>query len=213
MASGIGNCYIGNCYTCDYRSIVELGHIRLARRILLVCVATWRSGFLLDGGRNMVVQQASRILFSTLTVILLTIGSARADKIENGVAVFAALDKVTARISKLEVPIDSTVEFGSLKVTPRACFSRAPTEPPRTSAFVEVDEIQLEKSDQRLFTGWMSAESPGMNGVEHPVFDVWLTGCGKPERQISERGRARGAGQGGEDGGEETVRSRRRVRR
>jgi len=100
-----------------------------------------------------------------------------AQPLSNQVAVFAALDKVTARISRLEIALDRTVRFGALKVTPRVCNSRPPTEPPKTSSFVEVDEIKLDGSERRLFTGWMFAESPGLNAVEHPVFDVWLTGC------------------------------------
>ena len=90
---------------------------------------------------------------------------------------FAALDKVTGRISHLEIPIDKTVEFGALKVTPRVCNTRPPTEAPHTSSFVEVDEVKLTGEIQRIFTGWMFAESPGLNAVEHPVFDVWLTSC------------------------------------
>jgi hypothetical protein len=102
---------------------------------------------------------------------------ARADKIENPIAVFAALDKVTGRISHLEIPINHTVQFGALKVTPRVCDTRPPTEPPDTSSFVEVDEIKLTGEVERIFTGWMFAESPGLHAVEHPVFDVWLTSC------------------------------------
>ena len=102
---------------------------------------------------------------------------AGAEVLRNQVAVFAALDKVTARISRLEIELNGTVKFGALKVTPRACNSRPPTEPPKTTSFVEVDEITLDGSVRRLFTGWMFAESPGLNAVEHPVFDVWLTEC------------------------------------
>jgi hypothetical protein len=111
--------------------------------------------------------------------------AAISERLENTVAVFAALDKVTARISKLEVPLNQTVRFGSLKVTPRSCFSRPPTEPPKTTTFVEVDEILLEGQERRLFTGWMFAESPGLNAVEHPVFDVWLTQCGQSSRSVT----------------------------
>src|SRR5690606_16813761 len=96
---------------------------------------------------------------------------------ENEVAVFAALDKVTARIKTIPVPLNQTERFGSLKITPRVCYSRPPTEPPKTTSFVEVDEVQLDGQEKRIFTGWMFAESPGLNAVEHPVFDVWLTGC------------------------------------
>jgi hypothetical protein len=103
-----------------------------------------------------------------------------AQRIENAVAVFAALDKVTAKISKLEVPLNETKSFGALKVTPRVCYTRAPTEPPKTTTFVEVDEIMLDGKEKRLFSGWMFADSPGLNAVEHPVFDVWLTDCAQP---------------------------------
>ena len=108
---------------------------------------------------------------------LTTPGLAQADIVKNPIAVFAALDKVTGRISHLEIPINKTVEFGALKVTPRVCDTRPPTEAPHTSSFVEVDEVKLTGEVQRIFTGWMFAESPGLHAVEHPVFDVWLTNC------------------------------------
>jgi len=106
--------------------------------------------------------------------------TAHAERLENGKAVFAALDKVTARISRLEVKLGETVKFGALKVTPRACYSRPPTEPPKTSTFVEIDELLLDGKEKRIFAGWMFAESPGLNAVEHPIYDVWLTGCRDP---------------------------------
>ncbi len=108
-----------------------------------------------------------------------------AQKVENPITVFAALDKVTARISPLEIPIGESVRFGALTVTPRVCYSRPPTEPPLTSAFVEVDEIKLSGEKQRIFTGWMFAQSPGLHAVEHPVFDVWLTNCKTEEPEQS----------------------------
>jgi hypothetical protein len=109
---------------------------------------------------------------------------ASAQRIENQVAVFAALDKVTARISKLEAPLGETVKFGSLKLTPRVCYSRPPTEQPKTTTFIEVDEVLLSGQEKRLFSGWMFAESPGLNAIEHPVFDVWLTECRQPVKPV-----------------------------
>jgi hypothetical protein len=117
----------------------------------------------------------------------LAAAGAHAERIENGVAVFAALDKVTARTSKFAVSLNETVQFGALKVTPRACYSRPPTEQPKTTSFVEVDEIELDGHEKRIFTGWMFAESPGLNAVEHPVFDVWLTDCQKPKGTVAQR--------------------------
>lgn len=122
---------------------------------------------------------ASLILSSILAALIVGLGGGpvRAEMIKNPVAVFAALDKVTGRISHLEIPINQTVEFGALKVTPRVCNSRPPTEAPHTTSFVEVDEVTLAGDVHRIFTGWMFADSPGLHAVEHPVFDVWLTNC------------------------------------
>ena len=106
---------------------------------------------------------------------------AAAQRIENQVAVFAALDKVTARIQRLEIKLGETQKFGALKITPRVCYSRSATEPPKTTTFVQVEENQLDGSQKRIFSGWMFAESPGLNAMEHPVFDVWLTECGLPK--------------------------------
>ena len=102
---------------------------------------------------------------------------AAAQKIANPIAVFAGLDKITARITAFQVPIDETARFGALQVTPRVCYTRPPTEPPFTSTFVEVDEVLIDGSIKRIFTGWMFADSPGLHAVEHPIFDVWLTDC------------------------------------
>jgi hypothetical protein len=108
---------------------------------------------------------------------------AHAQRVDNAIAIFAALDKVTAAVKQVTVQLNQTGEFRTLKITPRACYTRAPTEPPRTSTFVEIDEIMFDGKEKRLFTGWMFAESPGLNPLLHPVFDVWLTSCTQPQQR------------------------------
>jgi len=110
--------------------------------------------------------------------ILAGLGAASADPIRNPTAIFAGLDKTTGRIINFDVAIDETVQFGSLQVTPRVCNTRPQTEAPQTTSFVEVDEQDTGKNDaKRIFSGWMFAASPGLHGVEHPVYDVWLVDC------------------------------------
>jgi hypothetical protein len=116
------------------------------------------------------------ILISLLAPVALA-PPALADKISNPVAVFAGLDKITGRIINFDVYIDETVQFGALQVTPRVCYNRPPTEEPQTDAFVEVDEIGLNRKVKRIFTGWMFAASPGLHAVDNAVYDVWLTDC------------------------------------
>lgn len=102
---------------------------------------------------------------------------AKADRIRNPTAVFAGLDKITGRIISFEVAIDETVQFGALQITPRVCWTRPPTEAPQTTSFTEVDEVTFNNEYRRIFTGWMYASSPGLHGVEHAIYDVWLTDC------------------------------------
>jgi len=123
-------------------------------------------------------------------------GVAAAEPIRHPTAVFAGLDKTTGRIINFDVAVDETVQFGSLQVTPRVCNTRPQTETPQTTSFVEVDELILKPERQaradlrpdqvkadgkqeakRIFSGWMFAASPGLHGVEHPVYDVWLVDC------------------------------------
>jgi hypothetical protein len=102
------------------------------------------------------------------------------EHIDNGRAVFSGLDKVTGRTFSFDAAIGETVRFGALEVTPRACYTRPPTEATNTDAFVEVDEVTLKGEIKRIFTGWMYAASPGLHAVEHPIYDVWLTNCAAP---------------------------------
>jgi hypothetical protein len=120
------------------------------------------------------------ITIAAITILATTTWAMAAGKIINNVAAFAALDKVTGRIEPLDIAIGDTVKFGSLKITAHSCYTRPPTEPPLTSAFIEVDEVRLDGKEEQVFAGWMFAESPGIHAVEHPVFDVWLTDCKTP---------------------------------
>ncbi|SDR09334.1 DUF2155 domain-containing protein [Pseudovibrio sp. Tun.PSC04-5.I4] len=99
--------------------------------------------------------------------------------VKNPVAVFKGLDKITGRITTFDVYIDETVQFGALQVTPRVCNSRPLTEAAQTTAFIEVDELTLDSKVRRIFSGWMFASNPGVNAVEHSVYDIWLINCRK----------------------------------
>ena len=113
-------------------------------------------------------------------VVLFQTAGAWADRIPNPIAIFSGLDKITGVTTTFEVQIGQEARFAGFIVRPRVCYSRPATEEPKTTSFVEVDELETDQSRKRVFTGWMFAESPGLNAVEHPVFDVWLTGCRDP---------------------------------
>jgi hypothetical protein len=102
---------------------------------------------------------------------------AMAETISNPIAAFSGLDKITGRITNFDVYIDETVQFGALQITPRVCYTRPATETQRTSVFLEVDQVSLKGGTQRIFTGWMFADSPALNAIDHPVYDIWLVDC------------------------------------
>ena len=102
---------------------------------------------------------------------------AAAETISNPIASFSGLDKITGRITNFDVYMDETVQFGALQITPRVCYTRPATETQRTSVFLEVDQVSLKGGTERIFTGWMFAESPALNPIDHPVYDVWLVDC------------------------------------
>jgi hypothetical protein len=114
-----------------------------------------------------------------------TVAEPPSQKIVNTGALFSGLDKITGRIISFDVAIGETVQFGALQVTPRACYTRPPTETQNTDAFVEVDEVTLQGEVKRIFTGWMYASSPGLHGVEHAIYDVWLTNCKGAAQTVS----------------------------
>jgi hypothetical protein len=118
---------------------------------------------------------AALALMALLAAFVIT--PALADTIANPVAAFSGLDKITGRITKFDVYIDETVQFGALQITPRVCYTRPPTETQRTSVFVEVDQVSLKGQITRLFTGWMFADSPALNAIDHAVYDIWLVDC------------------------------------
>lgn len=117
------------------------------------------------------------IAASLATALTVALAPAHAERISNAVAEFTGVDKITGRTITFDVYINETVQFGALQVTPRVCYSRPKEEDPKTDSFVEVDEITLDRKIRRIFTGWMFAESPGLNAVEHAVYDVWLKSC------------------------------------
>ena len=91
--------------------------------------------------------------------------------------ILETLDKISARVSRVEVPIGTTITFGSLKITPRHCDKRPPEETPESSVFIEIVEELPDAQPKLEFSGWMFASSPALSALDHPVYDVWVVDC------------------------------------
>ena len=97
------------------------------------------------------------------------------------VAVLQGLNKVTARVSAIDVPLSRTVRFGTLEITVHTCRKAPPEKPPESAAFLEIRDLKPGEPPVKLFSGWMFASSPALSALEHPVYDIWVLDCREAE--------------------------------
>ena len=87
------------------------------------------------------------------------------------------LDKITARIDELDVPLDTEIRFGTLAIKARYCRQTPPEEKPETFAYMEIMDVKQVGDRIEVYKGWMIASSPAITALEHAVYDVWVIGC------------------------------------
>ncbi len=94
-------------------------------------------------------------------------------------AQFSALDKITARIEKLELNLNEEQVLGSLIIVLKSCQNRPPDYLPESAAYVEIyDKLNKNYEDETLiFSGWMFSSSPAISALEHPIYDIFLISC------------------------------------
>ena len=119
------------------------------------------------------------IKFFLLLILIFTPNISNASWINFDGAQFNALDKITARIKKLEIYLNEEQVLGSLIIILKTCQNRPPDFLPETAAYVEIyDNLNQTINDNNLiFSGWMFSSSPAISALEHPVYDISLISC------------------------------------
>ncbi|MDD3030486.1 MAG: DUF2155 domain-containing protein [Alphaproteobacteria bacterium] len=119
--------------------------------------------------------------FALLLTVFLPASSAHAviPTQEKPIVVLRALDKMTARVEELNLPVGETVPFGSMRIKAETCRVTLPEEsPPESAAHLDVKEIKPgTEKEVTIFQGWMFASSPALSAMEHPIYDIWVIGC------------------------------------
>ncbi len=115
-----------------------------------------------------------------LVIILMWATGAAAGMTAEPIAVMQGLDKITARVSRFDVPVGKAANFFTLSIAVRECEKSAPEDRPENAAFVEIYENRPGEEKTRLFSGWMFSSSPALSALEHPVYDVNLLECKGP---------------------------------
>ena len=127
----------------------------------------------------MVMRKTSLLLRTTALCcsLLASVSEPMAKEIDTNIAKMQAMDKITGKVSVIEVPVNGDVKFGSLSIVVRACKTRPPEESPEDFAFVDIVDIYNSEKPVNIFRGWMMSSTPALNPVEHPIYDVWLLKC------------------------------------
>ena len=119
------------------------------------------------------------IKFFLSLILIFSLNISYASWINFDGAQFNALDKITARIKKLEIYLNEEQVLGSLTIILKTCQNRPPDFLPETAAYVEIyDNLNQTINDNNLiFSGWMFSSSPAISALEHPVYDISLISC------------------------------------
>jgi hypothetical protein len=91
--------------------------------------------------------------------------------------ILRGLDKISGQSADITAPIGKAVQYETLRITARYCYSTPPSETPETVAFLQVDDRRPDQAPKRVFSGWMYSSTPGLNGMDHPLYDVWVIAC------------------------------------
>ena len=115
------------------------------------------------------------ILYASLALLIAP--KAYADNINMNTAHLQAMDKITGSVSELNIPVNGLANFGTFSILVRKCVTKSPEETPENTAFIDIVDNYKSQNPINIFKGWMFSSTPGINGVEHPIYDIWLLKC------------------------------------
>jgi|TARA_B100002052_G_scaffold289419_1_gene306808 hypothetical protein len=89
-----------------------------------------------------------------------------------------ALDKITAKTSDIDIVLGTKKRFGYLEIFPKNCKRSIEKNNPGVVAYLQVKDLS-DKKDEKVFVfnGWTFSSSPTLRPFDHPVYDLWVTGC------------------------------------
>ena len=89
-----------------------------------------------------------------------------------------ALDKITAKTLAIKLGIGEKKNFGSLEIKGLKCQLSENNEFSDAVAYLQVKDLAAKDNNQVfLFNGWTFASSPTLQSIDHPIYDLWITGC------------------------------------
>ena len=88
------------------------------------------------------------------------------------------LDKITAKTSDIKLVVGEKFLFGPLEIKVLKCQYSEVENIADTVAYLQVKDLSIKDNDQVfLFNGWTFKSSPTLQSIDHPIYDLWITGC------------------------------------
>ena len=120
--------------------------------------------------------EASKRLIILFILFIISF-SLQAKPISGHSVVLQVLEKVTARISTIEILVGETAKYGSLEIEIFDCKKRPPEEIPEDFVLLKIMEEISPNNFKKAFQGWMLSSSPAVAPFENPTYDVWVKDC------------------------------------
>ena len=117
------------------------------------------------------------IRFIFLLILLTPYNNLLAKPITGNFVVLQVLDKITARISTMEIEVGAKAKYGSIEIEIFYCKKRPPEEVPEDFVLMRIIDEVSSNNFERVFQGWMLSSSPTIAPFEHPTYDVWVKDC------------------------------------
>ena len=100
------------------------------------------------------------------------------DKITKKYTKIKILDKISSKNISLKLINGEIFKYSDLLIKSIKCKHSEFDDDPEITAYVQVIDLNNKKKDEvYVFNGWMFSSSPSINPFDHPVYDIWLTGC------------------------------------
>ena len=91
-------------------------------------------------------------------------------------ATISLLNKITAEVETIQINLKQEYLHEELKIYAIDCYNSKPLEKKETAVYLNV---YIEKSNAKIFNGWMIKSLPSISSMEHPIYDLWVDGCNK----------------------------------
>ena len=130
--------------------------------------------------KNTKLGKVNFLIYFLLVFFYFTLNSTYSDKLEKikKYTEIKILDKISSKNISVNLINGENFQYSDLQIKSIKCKHAEFDDDPEIIAYVQVKDLSNKKNDEvYVFNGWMFSSSPSINPFDHPVYDIWLTGC------------------------------------